>query len=53
MLALFTVTAAGGVAMAVTNSFVVVMGILGAAIALFLMGCVPAYVWHISKTEQG
>jgi len=52
VLAFSILAIAGGVTMAVTDSFVVVMGIFGAASALLLIGFVPAYLWHISKSES-
>jgi hypothetical protein len=49
VLLLSALAAAGGIAMGVTNSFPLVMGIAGAFFAVFLLGFVPVYAWHFSK----
>jgi hypothetical protein len=51
-LVLAALAAAGGIAMGVTNSFALVMGIAGAFFALFLLGFIPVFAWHIAKGED-
>jgi hypothetical protein len=44
--------AAGGVALGITDSFALVMGILGAFFAVFLLGFIPVYAWRVAKVED-
>ena len=51
-LTLAALAVAGGITLAVTNSFPVVMGFFGAFFGLFLLGFIPAYAWHVAKEES-
>lgn len=48
-LVLMAMAVAGGVAMGVTNSFALVMGIAGAFFAVLLLGFIPVFAWHVAK----
>jgi len=51
-LVLMALAVAGGVAMGVTNSFALVMGIAGAFFAVLLLGFIPVFAWHVAKGED-
>ena len=51
-LVLTALAAAGGIAMGVTNSFALVMGIAGAFFAVVLLGFIPVFAWHVAKGED-
>ena len=51
-LILMALAAAGGVALGITDSFALVMGILGAFFAVFLLGFIPVYAWRVAKVED-
>jgi hypothetical protein len=51
-LVLTALAAAGGIAMGVTNSFALVMGIAGAFFAVLLLGFIPVFAWYVAKGED-